>query len=484
MKSVKSLNKISIVSPLQPARAWIIIVGFIFITLLLVATGLGGFLNFVFPALALFISVFLYFRYPILYMGFTWWLWFLTPLVRRLADYRGSFTDPSPILLAPLLASLVAGLTFARILPKSTQNNCWPYVLICSGIIYGYFIGLIKASPSSVSIAFLEWISPIFLSCHLFANWRDYPSYRKNIKSCFLWCALVVGAYGVFQYLVAPAWDTNWLINVSGNEVTSFGKPEPLELRVWSTMHGPGVFGVVMMAALLLLLDSIEPLSLPANILGYLSFLLCSVRSAWVGWAVGLMSIATSLKPKFQIRLITIIIIGSLCIVPLTLMEPFSSVITPRLETFLDLKNDGSGIERQENYERFLAYALKNIIGDGLGNNPGLLDSQFLELLINLGWIGVLAYTSGLLFLMLQLTRASGLSKDTFFGSSRAITLAMFSQIVFGSVMTGLPGVMFWAFLGISLSAMRYHRFSLSSKPYSNISLPQQGITDALKSLS
>ena len=87
----------------QPAPAWTAILVFILLSGLLILVGAGTILNLAFPTGALIIAVFLYFRAPILYFGFLWWICFLSPLVRRLADYRSGFTDPSPILLTPFL---------------------------------------------------------------------------------------------------------------------------------------------------------------------------------------------------------------------------------------------------------------------------------------------------------------------------------------------------------------------------------------------
>lgn len=443
---------------LQPAAAWTVILGFILLTVVCVLAGLGKVLNLAFPAGAFAVSIFLYFRYPLLYLGFTWWLWFLTPLVRRLADYRSGFTDPSPILLAPFLATCVTSITLLKVLPTSTRNGCLPYVLAVAGIVYGFLVGLVKTSSINITVSFLEWLVPVIFSCHLFVNWRDYPSYRQNIQRTFLWGALVTGAYGVFQYLVAPEWDRAWLINVAETGNNSFGRPEPLGIRVWSTMHGPGVFGAVMMAALLLLLSNIRPLSLPATAFGYLSFLLSAVRSAWVAWFVGLLNLVTSLKPKLQMRLTLIILVGTLCVVPLTTIEPFAEVINTRLETFSDLQNDGSGMERQQNYDRWLNYALTNAVGDGVGNNPGLLDSAILEMLINLGWLGAGLYISTLFLLLFKLVQDPKLQTDVFASTARAIAVGMSCQIVFGSATLGLPGIILWGFLGSGLAAQKYYR--------------------------
>jgi hypothetical protein len=442
---------------LQPAIAWNAIFGFSAFSALCILAGLGKILNLVFPLGALAVGVILYFRYPILYVGFTWWMWFLSPLVRRLSDYRTGFTDPSPILLTPFLVTLIALITFLRFLPDSRRQGGLPFVLSTLGVFYGYLVGLIKASPVTVSVALLSWLAPIVFGCHLFVNWRDYPNYRQNIQRVFLWCALVAGVYGVFQYLVAPEWDRFWLKNVIETGSTSFGTPEPLAIRVWSTMHGPGVFAFVMMAALLLLLSNVGPLCLPATAAGYLSFLLSAVRSAWLGWLVGVLSLVTALKPKLKMRLILILLVVAVCVIPLTTIEPFSEVIGTRFQTLADVKNDGSAGERQENYDKWLNYALTNFLGDGVGVTPGLLDSGIMEILISLGWFGAIFYGSGLLSLLFQLVHASKIRADPFASTARAIAVAMLCQIIGGSVMSGLPGMILWVFLSLGVAADKYY---------------------------
>lgn len=444
----------------QPAIAWMAILGFISFSGLCLVPGTGRIFNFAFPALALAVGVFLYLRYSILYMGFTWWMWFLTPLVRRLSDYRSGFHDPSPILLAPYLVTLVSIATLIRYIPKLRRQGGLPFILSLVGVFYGFLVGLIKSSPVSVSVSLLEWLSPVIFSCYIFVNWRDYLRYRQNTQRIFLWCALVTGIYGIIQYLVAPEWDRSWLLNT---QLLSAGTPEPLGIRVWSTMHGPAVFAYVMMACLLLLLSSVGSLSIPAIIFGYLSFLLSLVRSAWLGWFIGLLTLVTTLKQSLQIRLILIVSVVLACIIPLTTVEPFAAVIHTRLQTLSDPANDGSGVARQSTYGILLSYALTNFLGDGLGDKSALfdsaMDSAILDILISLGWLGTIFYVGGLILLLFELFQDSYLSFDLFANNTRAITLGMVIQIPLGSVMVGLPGMVLWGFLGLGLAAAKYYHY-------------------------
>jgi hypothetical protein len=461
---------------LQPAPAWSAILGFSLLTLLGIVGGLGSVLNFVFPGLALLVGIFLFFRYPVLYLGFSWWMWFLTPLARRLSDYQSGFTNPSPMLLAPLLVAFVSIVTLYRYLPKATYApDGLPFILPLLSVFYGLLIGLIKGSLVDVGISFLEWSVPIIFGFHLFANWTYYPAYRNCMQKVFVWNVLVAGTYGVVQYIIAPEWDRSWLVNnFEGGTATliqlgtSFGTPEPFGIRVWSTMHGPLVFAVVMMAGLLILFSyKGSALNISASVVGYISFLLSQARTAWGGWLVGLLILAVTLKSKQQMRLILTIVVMLLCILPLTLIEPFSEVIYSRLETLQTLAADGSGQERSETYRILLALALTSFLGDGVGNQPQtdrILDSEILVALFTLGVFGTIVYMSGLIFLIAKTFGYAVPPSDMFVASARAIVIGGIPMLVLGSVMSGLPGTIIWSFLGLALASQKYYIYQTVSR--------------------
>lgn len=421
-------------------------------------SGFAKILNYAFPLGATLLGFTLYSRYPLLYNGFTWWIWFLSPFVRRIVDYNGGFSNPSPILLTPYLVTLISSLTLLKYLPNIHKLSATPYAISLAGVAYGYLIGVLKESIVPATIGLFDWVSPIIFGFHLFINWRYYPDYQRNTQRAFLWFVLVAGLYGIFQFLVAPEWDTYWLRNVTDLGNTSFGRPEPLQIRVWSILHGPGVFGFGMFAGLLLLLTSSSPLYLPATLVGYLSFLLSQVRSAWLAWFMGLMFLLAGLKPKFQIRLFIFGIVALACVVPLTSIEPFSEVIGDRLSTLSDVSNDKSAADRQSNYAAWLGYAVSNFLGDGIGSTRDiLLDSAILDSLISLGIFGCVFYCMGLAMLIFHLTTASNKIVDPFISASRAIVLSLFSQVFLGSIMVEFPGMLLWGFLGIGLAGQKYY---------------------------
>ncbi len=450
---------------LQPALAWIAILGLLLITTLGIVAGLGSILRFAFPVGCFLVGLLLYWRYPVLYLGFTWWTWFLTPLVARLVDFRSGW-DPSRLMIvSSFLVTLITAITFFRYFPKSYRQGGLPFILAFVGVLYGFLIGLINNSPIGAVRALLDWITPIFFGFHVFINWRDYPAYRQNIMRTFTWCVLITGTYGVVQYLIAPAWDCFWIIKTA---LVTNGKPEPLGIRVFSTMHSPGPFANVILAGLLLLFNSQGVLRIPASVAGYLSFLLSLLRSAWGGWIVGMLTLLTSLKARLQMRLIITMLVMVLCVLPLATVEPFSKIISDRLGTITDIKNDTSYADRSARYNEKLNLALSNVLGNGIGsiyfvNERGVLeqvvlDSGILDMFFTLGWFGAIPYLGGLALLVINLFRGHEGRNDTFLSAARAIGIAIFSQLWLGSNMLALSGVILWGFFGIAMAARRYYQ--------------------------
>ncbi len=461
---------------LQPTLAWSAILGFVFVLALGILAGAGSIMRLFFPVGAFAVSIFLYLRYPILYIGFTWWIWFLTPWVRRLIDYRSSFVEPSTVLLAPYLVTFVTIATFFRHLPKAHRQGGLPFVLCSLAVFYAAFIGLINSkfgdnsrvlneiigaqnftyTPANVLRGLLDWLTPILFGFHLFVNWENYPKYRQNFQRIFLWGVLIMGAYGVVQYLVAPEWDRFWLTNVIKTGNTSFGLPKPLGIRVFSTMNSPGPFSSTMLAGLLLLLSGQGTLRFSAMSVGYLSFLLTLVRSAWGGWFVGLIIFISSVKSNLQLRLIITILVVGILAFPLTTIEPFSDVINSRLQTLTDVKNDASYEARTTTYNRALGAALVEPMGNGLGLPA--VDSAIIDTLIAFGWLGCIPYVGGLILLLFKMMQCTERRFDTFMSSAFAITVSSLALLVLGNSLIAVGGLVLWGFLSMVLAGHRYYQ--------------------------
>jgi hypothetical protein len=150
-------------------------------------------------------------------------------------------------------------------------------------------------------------------------------------------------------------------------------------------------------------------------------------------------------------------------------MEPFDEVISERVESISNLARDQSFRDRSRNHDRDFNVAITRGLGRGMGStwivnerNGKLemivLDSAILDIFFTLGWAGALPYLGGVIFLLVSLFKDSAARSDPFASTARGISLAVFFQFIFSSVMLGLSGMILWGFMGIALAASRYHR--------------------------
>lgn len=449
----------------QSKPAWTAIGGLAIFTILGILLGAGSLMRFMFPLASLAVGLFLYTQYSILYIGFTWWLWFLTPVISRLIDYRSGWDQSRLILVTPFLVTLITIITLIKYLPKSYRQGGLPFLLVIAALGYGMIIGLINNHPVAVARSFLDWFAPIPFAFHLWVNWHEYPHYKKVIQSTFLWGVLIMGIYGIFQYIIAPEWDKFWLIQ--SGMFSSSGSPEALGIRVWSTMHSPGPFAVTILAGLLLLFTHKNPLRFPAVVVGTLSLLLSLVRTSWAGLIIAILLFIPSLKSKIQLRIISTILILGLCVIPLATVEPFSSRIGDRIQTFTNIEQDGSFKARQRNYDKNLQVALSQFQGTGLGHSwsfeeeegfdPTVIDSGVIELFSTLGWLGGVFYLSSLILAIGNLRKSSRYNFDPFLSALRALTLSYFAMLVIYTSMISVSGTLLWSFIGISLAGNKFY---------------------------
>lgn len=460
---------------LEPKPAWIAILSLIFTLALFLLIGAGQFLILIFPLGSFAVGLFLYRRYPIIYVGYTWWMVFLAAFVRRLIDYQSEYTTFGNLSLASTLVTSITFWTLLQNLPKIYQKGGLPFILCIGAVFYAFLIRLIRQPllgfHSEMGV-FLAWLAPILFGFHLYMNWRNYPSFRQVIQKTFFWGVLVMGIYGVGQFLVAPQWDTQWLL-LTGDKW--MGDPKPLGLRVWSTMGNSFVFSFNLIPGLLLLLTSNHKFRFVAIGFGYLAFLLSQVRTGWYCWLIGLLLLIPSLRGRSQFKLIISCILLIIIVLPLLTIEPFSSEISQRFGSLLNLANDGSAQSRLDSYSKTTQYALNEFIGAGIGTRTGVptsnsyipsfntetvsgSDNGLLQIFISLGWLGFIPYLTGIVMIFSKLFADSPSKQDIFAVTARCIAIASLMRILTSAVSFGEYAMPIWGFLGIAMAAHRYHQ--------------------------
>jgi hypothetical protein len=435
--------------------AWIAILMLVFVITVGILVHLDSITRILYICGCFSVGAFLYVKYPFMYISFAFWTYFLTPFVTRLVDLQSGYDPLRTMIIAPELVMLLTSITFFRYLPKFYYQGGSYFIAPVIAIVYATLIGLINGfAPFLVGKTFIGWINGILLGFHLLVNWQNYPKYRQTIQRTFLWSCLIMGIYGIYQYLVLPDWDKLWLIQ--SEMYTSAGNPEPQQIRVWSTLHSPGAFASAITGILLILLSCQGSLSLAANASGYLAFLLTLVRSSWGGWFVGLLTFIPSLKPRLQIRLFVAITLLCICILPFATMSVFSERIAERFSTLSDIESDGSFQGRKELFGTLLNKALAQVVGFGFGAQGQ--DNGLITMLFLFGWLGSIPYFIGVINLGKKLFQNFEHKSDLFLSATRSVVFSQLVQIVFGAPFAGLPGWYIWGFGGMFLAGQRYHR--------------------------
>lgn len=435
-------------------------IGFYLITALAIGVGGAKFLNLLFPFGSLAIAVLLYFRFPLLYVGFTWWLWFISPLIRRLVDYRTGYTEPSPILLAPLFVTFLTVLTLVRYVPRLIRSYGLPFILSVASILFCLFLGFLQFSTNRVIENFLEIILPVSFGFYVVVNWQYYPAFKANIKKIFLFAMLAMGIYGIIQFITAPAWDGFWLIN---SDYNSGGNPNPFKLRVWSTMNSAGPFAGIMTAGLLLMLDIKSPLKVVTVVVSVLSFILSRHRSSWLSYLLGFFFVAGASPPRKQLRMLISIGLVILLIVVFSNIDPFAEIIGSRFESFTSLEDDGSALARKAEWDEFFLPALSSIVGKGLGGLGH--DNGVLYFLENLGWIGTLLYFAGLMMPLVVIHRTPYARQDDFIVIARAIAVSLLIQMPTAIPVLHVTGMVVWGFTSYAMAGHLYYK-ALDGQPW------------------
>ena len=425
-------------------------------------------LNYFFPFLSIVVGGLLYAARPAMYLGFTLWIWFLTPFIRRIVDYQmGQFSPVSLVMLTPYLVSafsFFSVIRFGMLLKKPLYR---PFLFMMLGVLYGYVVGLAKSGLFAASFNLVEWICPLIIGFHVLVNWRSYPEHRKAIRSTFTFGVIVMGTYGVLQFIMPAPWDTFWM---TSSGMTSIGHPEPFRVRVFSTLNAPGPFAMTMMAGLLLMFEGRGVLSKVALFPGYAGFLLAIVRGAWGGWVLGLILMITRMTGRMRERLIGILILGTLLFLALAYYGPDNSgaeVVGKRIESIGKIQEDGSFKHRMAMYQTRARLFLFNPVGEGLGfigggsrNAEGQtrnLDSGILGLFAALGWLGTGLYLAGVYVLIQQIRKNRNWYNDQFAIIAFSIGVSYLLLMVLANQVISIKGVIIWTLFSLALSSKKYH---------------------------
>jgi hypothetical protein len=437
-------------------------------------------LRLAFPALATLTAIALFRSSRTAYIQFCFWLWFLSPLLRRLVDFRTEFVATSPLLLAPFFAASVSGVVLfhhIRSLAQRQNSGAIPFACAFAAIAFGTIFGLARYAPVEVARGLINWIAPALFGFFLYQESLRKPTryiaYRAAVTSSLLWGTLLLSLYGIAQFFLLLPWDEAWMI---GLKDYAFGQPRPLELRVFSTMNAPATFASYAMAGLLVAFAVLTQNDNPrARLLaaitapaGLLALALTTSRSLWVGLACGVLYLAATLPSRARVRVVSTVLV-TLALAGIATEAPgIHEVVLTRIQSFSSGGSDISANARVNGHLDALAKLTTEPLGEGMGSidtdhatdgsddRLGPHDSTLLELLFALGAPGTLIYSIGLgaalVAIFFPRTRTPQ-QQDPLVYALRAIVFAFFAQCLLTSILVGVPGFLVWTCLALALAA-------------------------------
>ena len=413
---------------------------------------------YLFVGLTLLIGALLYRAFPVLYVGYTFGLWFIAPLVARFIDYEiGVYQDFNIITYAPHLVSGLTIFSLWRHRSRVLSKDRFPFVLVLTGLLYGYAVGIVMSGPVPATYGLLKWGVPVLFGLHLTFHWHDFPALSRCLQNVYFWSIVLMGSYALIQFYLLPPWDAFWMTNVEWRD-GSLGLPRPLMVRPYSSLDSWSAFSKVMMAGLLVLFSMPTRKHLIAAIPGYAGFLVVLSRAAWAGWLLGLMIMAVWIRGRMRMRLIGTFAVGMLVVLPLLTVPEISSRVTDRLGTLQNLETDGSLQTRMGQYERNTLRVLTNPVGDGLSFQIYRWDSGFLVMVHQLGWPGLLLFMMGLFLLLRLLWRSRSQTNDAFIAICTTVTLVIVAMLPLDNSFPDVTGMVFWCLAALTLASYRYLR--------------------------
>ena len=426
--------------------------------------GLGGPLRPVFPAVTALLGAWLLSngrRED--YLAFVLWTFMLTPFLRRIVDLHAGWAQLNLLMLAPYTTAAVCIWPLAKTMWARgfAYSSLFAIVLACAG--YGLVVATVDGRLLSAGFDVLRWAVPPCLGLFIASDPDRQEAYRDVVLRTMSVALVVLSAYGIAQFILAPRWDTLWMIE---SKLLSIGFPKPFEIRVFGTMNSPASLAGYLMAGLLWIVPS-RSVMRPVSIgLGLVALLLTLVRTAWLGLAVGvvfLVLLGASARARLSI------VVGVFCL-PIVLLgvaqiPTGADIINTRLASLSEVGNDTSFLDRSSEYSDFFNYVLPQApLGSGFGTNgayqgyvdshsaAAIVDGAILEIGAALGVFAGGAYLLAILATSAIACWNSVRSRDTFLSSCGAIVAALTLSLIAGTVTIGEGGILFWLAAGFCLA--------------------------------
>lgn len=393
-------------------------------------------------------------------MCFVLWCFTFAPFLRRLIDFRIGWLEPNPVLLVPYAAALPVLVVLPSLVWSRGYPQRGPFMVLLVSILYGLLVGFVFGRTTGAAVDALRFALPPLMGALLLGA-RDGAERLRGFFLAYATLALLLcGLYAVWQYVTAPGWDAYWMAEAALN---SIGRPEPYDIRVFSTWNSPGSFSFFLLATLLTLASAPILRSAPSMLAGFAALLLTLVRSAWLGLAVGLLCLFVLGGLRMRARLVVLGALTAFAFPAIALIPEASETLEKRYRSLFQVGSDESANDRLLIYAQFTTELEAFPLGQGLGIGGRLnsetdtqsrtIDSGLVEVGLALGVFGGLAYLGSVASIALRAMWA-GRGRPELAGFVAVVLV--FSLLNLGVVTSaGEMGIFFWVAVALLLRAER-----------------------------
>jgi len=403
-------------------------------------------------------------------------IWIFMPEIRRIVDWRSSFHALTLLSIVPLL-SLLPGIF---LLPAAWAKLSFGFRRVAAVwlIAFGYALAVAILNHSLLSALYsaAQFGMPILFGVLLIgSNARDASTLYQRLANSLLVMMTISALYGIFQYVAPPAWDVYWAqqadVEASQGETVAFG------FRIFGTLNSTGPFSSTLLLTLLLNLPRLDVRRWyvsAAFVPLLIALALTSVRSCWIGLAVGLVVYgifaAGRLRAASAFTLLIIAFVGISAVISYTVpsAEVAFTTLNARINSLSELQYDHSADVRKQETAEALSDSLEQPLGLGLGTvgtsaklsttgSTISLDNGFLARLVEMGFAGFALYAIAIIMAIAVAFKAHGVSKragNLFDADACAAVIAvqfvLLSLEAASDAHLGFSGMIFWAIVALS----------------------------------
>lgn len=330
--------------------------------------------------------------------------------LRRLLDWgQGQYDSTSLLSLLPLLVACLMLITIAaewRRLPAAFRRAAG---LLIASMAYAMGLGIVRnGAPALYECA--EYVSPLIVLYYCVAC-RPSAAMLGRWVSVLGTLGVLVGAYGIYQWINPPPWDAEWVM--WSGMYSSMGRPLPYELSICSTLEsrGPAAMFFAVTAAALIALPALRRAGGAfLAVIPVIAMLLTQARTGLIYLVLTLLATAVFAgKGGGGIKILLLFVMAGAITVGILDRQEQSVTIFNRVATLGDLRDDGSANGRVNIASQGSRIVLTNPLGFGFGSGgnsrklaakpdqgDAVGDDGYLEILSTMGVPGALLYAAGL----------------------------------------------------------------------------------------